>query len=171
MSSSAWPLCLPTRLTSREDTRALPGSEIMKRIFFLIFALCIFLAGTTPSSPATLLAAHKANGSIVHNTTSSLGLVLLNSTDGLPHWGQQVTFNVSTTATTEPHVSLKCSQNGVVAYSAQSGFYASYPWPWTQVMTLSSAAWTSGSADCVASLYYFSGTNTVTVGTLSFTAY
>jgi hypothetical protein len=38
-------------------------------------------------------------------------------------------------------------------------------------MTLSSAAWTGGSADCVASFYYFSGTNSVTVTTLSFAAF
>src|SRR5207253_172395 len=61
--------------------------------------------------------------------TGTVGLVLLNSTDGVAHWGQQVTFNVSTTATTEPHVGLKCSQSSVVVYSAQSGYYASYPWP------------------------------------------
>src|SRR5437867_1199361 len=65
---------------------------------------------------------HSASG------TSSLKLVLLNSTDGLPHYGQQVTFSVSTTATTEPHVSLTCSQNGVVVYRNDAGFYASYPW-------------------------------------------
>ncbi|TMD51260.1 MAG: hypothetical protein E6I83_10770 [Chloroflexi bacterium] len=103
--------------------------------------------------------------------TGTVGLVLLNSTDGVAHWGQQVTFNVSTTATTEPHVGLKCSQSSVVVYSAQSGYYASYPWPWTQVMTLSSSAWTSGSAACIATLYYFSGTSSVTLATLSFNAY
>ena len=171
MSSSAWPLCLTTRLTPREDTLALPGSEIMKRIFLAIFALCIFLAGTTLSSPATLLAAHKANGSIVHNTTSSLGLVLLNSTDGLPHWGQQVTFNVSTTATTQPNVSLNCYQNGVLVYGAVAGFYPSYPWPWTQVFTLSSPSWTGGGANCTASLYYFSGKKTITLATMSVQVY
>src|SRR5258708_4962558 len=30
--------------------------------------------------------------------------------DGVPNWGEQVTFNVSTTATTQPQVSLQCSQ-------------------------------------------------------------
>jgi len=131
----------------------------------LIFSFAILILGG-----AEVLAA-KGGGHKPAPGTGTLSLVVLNSTDGVPHWGQQVTFKVSTTATTEPHVSLRCSQNGVVVYSAQSGYYASYPWPWTQVMTLSSAAWASGSADCVASLYYFSGTNSVTLGTLSFTAY
>jgi len=40
--------------------------------------------------------------------TSSLSLVLLRSTDGSPHYGQVVTFNVSTTATSYPSVDLEC---------------------------------------------------------------
>jgi hypothetical protein len=100
--------------------------------------------------------------------SSSLGLVLLDSTDGLAHWGQRVTFNASSSATTEPHVSLKCSQNGVVVYTTQTGYYASYPWPWTQTMTLSSDMWTGGAADCGAALYYFNGSKTVTAATLAF---
>ncbi len=137
-----------------------------KRIAFiaLILSFSILVVGG-----AEVLAAK--GGHKPAPSTGSLSLVVLNSTDGLPHWGQQVTFNVSTTATTEPHVSLQCSQGGVLVYAAQSGYYASYPWPWTQVMTLSSAAWTNGSAECVASLYYFSGTNSVTLGTLAFTVY
>src|SRR5438552_380709 len=92
------------------------------------------------------------------STNSNLSLTLLNSTDTLAHWGQQVTFNVSTTATTEPNVSLNCYQNGSLVYGAVAGFYPSYPWPWTQIFTLSSPSWTAGGADCTATLYYFSGT-------------
>jgi hypothetical protein len=103
--------------------------------------------------------------------TSQLILVPLSSTDGLAHWGQQVTFKVSTTKTTEPHVSLVCSQSGNTVYQQQTGFYASYPWPWTQTMTLSSAAWSGGAAACTATLYYFSGSRTVTLTTLNFQVY
>ena len=135
-------------------------------IIALIFSFAFLILDGTDA----FAAAHGGGG---HKSaaTGTLGLVLLNSTDGVAHWGQQVTFNVSTTATTEPHVGLKCSQSSVVVYSAQSGYYASYPWPWTQVMTLSSSAWTSGSAACIATLYYFSGTSSVTLATLSFNAY
>jgi len=135
-------------------------------IIALIFSFAFLILGTTDA-----FAAVHGGGGHKSAATGTLGLVLLNSTDGVAHWGQQVTFNVSTTATTEPHVGLKCSQNSVVVYAAQSGYYASYPWPWTQVMTLSSSAWTGGSAECVASLYYFSGTSSVTLATLSFNAY
>ena len=100
--------------------------------------------------------------------TSSIAIVLVNSTDGLPHYSQQVTFNVSTTATTQPNVSVDCYQNGVLVYGAVAGFYASYPWPWTQIFTLSSPSWTGGAADCTAALYYFSGKKTITAATLNF---
>ena len=90
--------------------------------------------------------------------------------NGLPNRGDTVTFDVSTTATTEPHVNLTCSQNGVIVYGATTGYYPSYLWPWTQFMTLSSAAWQSGAADCTAVLYYFSGRKTPVLASISFTA-
>lgn len=100
--------------------------------------------------------------------SSSLTLVLLNSTDGLPHWGQQVTFNVSTTATTKPLVKLQCFQGGTLVYTSSAGFYPGYPWPWAQTFTLASAAWTGGAASCTASLYYYNGRRYSTLKTLNF---
>jgi hypothetical protein len=37
-------------------------------------------------------------------------------------------------------------------------------------MTLSSQMWTGGAASCAARLYYFSGSSSVTLATLGFTA-
>jgi hypothetical protein len=99
---------------------------------------------------------------------SSLSLVLLNSTDGVPHWGQQVTFRVSTTATTKPLVKLQCYQGTTRVYTGSAGFYPGYPWPWAQTFTLSSAAWTGGAASCSASLYYWNGRRYTTLKTISF---
>ena len=104
------------------------------------------------------------------SSTFSLVMTLDNNGDGLPNWGDSVTFDVATTATTEPHVDLKCSQNGTVVLGATSGFYDSYPWPWTQVMTLSSTSWQGGAASCTATLYYFSGRKNVVLSTLTFDA-
>ncbi|OLC19464.1 MAG: hypothetical protein AUH33_05700 [Chloroflexi bacterium 13_1_40CM_68_21] len=131
-------------------------------LFFM--AILVFVSASVPAA---------AKGGRQNSAASSAGfaLVVLNSTDGLAHWGHQVTFTVSTAATTEPHVSLRCSQNGVLVYATQTGYFAGYLWPWTQVMTLRSVAWTGGSADCVATLYYFSGADVVSLGTLSFAAY
>jgi hypothetical protein len=100
--------------------------------------------------------------------TSSMSLVLVDSTDGVPHWNQQVRFDVSTTGTTEPHVEVRCQQAGSTVYVAQTGYYDSYPWPWTQTFTLSSPAWTGGDADCTAELYWFDGSKTVTGATMTF---
>ena len=88
--------------------------------------------------------------------------------NNLPNYGDTITFHVSTTATTEPHVNLECYQGGTQVYSAVTGYYASYPWPWTQNMALWSYSWTGGAADCTATLYYFSGRKTITATTLGF---
>lgn len=104
-------------------------------------------------------------------STSHLALVVETGPDSAPNWGDTVTFTVSTTATSEPHVDLTCSQGGTVVYSATTGFYASYPWPWTQHMNLGSQMWTGGDAACSARLYMFNGKRTSTLAALSFTAY
>jgi hypothetical protein len=115
-------------------------------------------------------AAAAGNGGGSKPSSSSLTLVMVADANGngLPNWNDRVTFNVSTTATSEPHVSLKCFQSGSLVYTTQTGYYASYPWPWTQIMTLSSPAWSGGSADCTAALYSFKGGKTLTLRTLNF---
>jgi hypothetical protein len=40
--------------------------------------------------------------------TGTISLVLLNSTDGLAHYGQKLTYKVSPTASSEPRVGLQC---------------------------------------------------------------
>lgn len=79
----------------------------------------------------------------------TISLVLLNSTDGVPHYGQKVTFNVSTTATSYPYVTLKCSQGGLV-YQASKGIF---PTSLGQNFTLGpTPMWQGGDADCTATL-------------------
>jgi hypothetical protein len=104
--------------------------------------------------------------------SSAFALVVVtdNNANGQPDWGDVVTFNVSTTATTQPHVDLTCRQNGTVVLGATTGFYADYPWPWTQIMTLSSPSWQGGAADCTAVLYYFAGRKNAVLSTLTFAA-
>ena len=103
-------------------------------------------------------------------TTSSLQLVLLVSTDGAPHWAQRITFNVSTTATTQPFVSVNCYQGSTWVYSDSVGFFADYPWP--KEFTLAAASWPGGAADCTARLFSTKdGIRTTTLATLSFHVY
>ena len=110
----------------------------------------------------------KGGGGTGTGSGLTLALVADTNQDGLPNWGDTITFSVTTTATTEPHVNVSCSRGGVVVYGAATGYYASYPWPWTQNMTLSSEAWTGGAAACTAVLSAYSGTSVTTLGTLTF---
>jgi hypothetical protein len=140
-----------------------------------IFSSPSVLAPSTTHAAATRLATEGKGG---HKDpaggSSSSSLTLVTYADingnGLPDWGDTVTFKVSTTETTEPHVDLACSQNGVVVYWATTGYFDGYLWPWTQFMTLSSTAWQGGAAECTAELYYFSGRRSPVIASISFTA-
>ena len=111
-------------------------------------------------------------GGTTSDPSSSMTLVLLNSSDGVPHWGQNVRFDVKTTATAEPHVDVTCTQAGTLVYSGTTGYYDSYPWPWTQTFTLSSQAWSGGDADCKAVLYKLANNGAkTTLSTLQFHVY
>lgn len=101
--------------------------------------------------------------------TGSFSLVLLNSTDGLPHYGQDVTFNVTSTAY-HPMVSLTCYQGGDWVKNQSVGFYAG--WPWSQTFNLSSWKWLGGAADCRAELFYTDSKGAKrTLATMSFPVY
>ncbi len=70
--------------------------------------------------------------------------------DGLPNWGDTVTFNVSTTATDQPWVNLKCSQNGVVVAQGWNGYFVGSLTG--RDFGLYSGYWSGGAADCTAYL-------------------
>ena len=124
--------------------------------------------GDILSSPSALadstLAGTDNNGKHGPGTpTSGLTLAMVTdaNSDGAPNHGDQVTFNITTNETTNPQVSLTCSQNGVLVYNSFSANN------WTPIFTLSSGAWQSGSANCTATLYY-GGSKIVTLATLNF---
>jgi hypothetical protein len=100
--------------------------------------------------------------------TGSFNLALVDSTDGVAHWGQHITFNATSTATYY-FVGVSCYQNGNRVYRQDKGFYVG--WPLDQRdFTLMSAAWTGGAADCTAELYsqYSDGSNQQTLATTTF---
>jgi len=113
----------------------------------------------------------KPGGTTGGTGTLTLRMVTDANGNGLPNWKDQVTFDISTTATTQPFVDVACSQNGVLVYGSTGGFFDSYRWPWTKTFTLSSPSWQGGAASCTAKLYYLSGTSNVVLGSTSFTAY
>lgn len=81
----------------------------------------------------------------------TIDLVLLNSADGLAHVGQKVTFHVLTSATNYPYVTLYCYRDtdNALVYKASNGIF---PTSLSQVFTLASNSWSSGSAHCTAYL-------------------
>jgi hypothetical protein len=112
-----------------------------------LVALVVALAVAAP-----VALAGKGGGGKGGNTggtgTGTISLVLLNSTDGLAHFGQQVTFNVSTTSTTMPWVTLQCYQNGSLVYKMSNGIFAT---SLNQNFTLGpTPSWPGGAADCTA---------------------
>jgi len=135
----------------------------------LFVGICFVILVTSLSGLNMVpVASHNPNhGNGGTTNTSSLTLVLLNSTDGVAHYGQSVTFNISTTATSYPNVSLYCYQNGALVYAAAAGFYPGYPWPGSQTFILAGGSWYGGAASCTATLYYYSGTKTVNLTTLN----
>jgi hypothetical protein len=129
-------------------TRKTPAARIACTAAFIALALALV--------PAAFAGKGKPGGGGGHNSggTSSLALVMVtdNNANGVPNWGDTITFNVSTTATAQPYVEVTCSQNGTVVYSAWAGFYDAYLWPGQRLMPLSSPAWVGGAADCTATL-------------------
>ena len=117
-------------------------------------------------APAAL--AGKGRGGGNTGPTGSFSLVLLNSTDGLPHYGQDVTFNVTSNAY-HPMVTLTCYQAGVSVKNQSVGFYPG--WPWSQVFPLSSyrAWWSRGFGN--AKLYYQTKRGDKILATMSFHVY
>jgi hypothetical protein len=109
------------------------------------------ISGT--SSDSGTLATLAKGGRNAGGTTGgggTISLVLLNSTDGLPHFGQQVTFNVSTTATTQPWVTLRCYIGGTLVDKDSNAMFAG---SLDEIFTLGGTPlWQSGAADCTATL-------------------
>jgi hypothetical protein len=103
--------------------------------------------------PAALAAkGHGGGGSTGTGSGSSsiTGPVMVTDT-GSPglSFGDMVTFNVSTSATSQPYVNVLCYQNGVLVMNSWNGFFDQALNP-TRNFGLYSPSWQSGAADCTA---------------------
>jgi hypothetical protein len=94
-------------------------------------------------------------GTTGSGTISLAPLVVDNNGNGAPNWGDVVTFNIATTATTSPYVHLSCSQNGVVVAEGWDGYFDGALGG--RNFGLSSPSWPSGAATCKANLETSSG--------------
>lgn len=129
------------------------------RFALLAAVAALFLA----SAPAANAARGGKGGKPSGGGTGTISLVLVNSSDGLAHWGQKVTFNVSTTATSQPWVNLKCYQNGTQVSEGWEGFFAGSLDD--GIFGLYSSSWTSGAGDCTA---YLTNPQWTVLGSTSF---
>jgi hypothetical protein len=121
----------------------------------LRFALMVTIVACLAAAPSALGAkgagggAHEGGGGGTSSGGGSISLVVLNSSDGLPHWGGEVTFNVSTTATEQPFVNLLCYQSGALVAEGWEGYFEG-SLNSGRIFVLYSGVWQSGAADCTA---------------------
>jgi len=119
---------------------------MFNRIAVLTAIAALALAGTSLAG----------NGNGPDKSSSSITLVVLSdgaaiaSASSAPSYGDEVTFDVSTTATDHPYVNLKCFQNGSLVGEAWEGFFDGALGDRT--LTLWSPQWSGGAADCTATL-------------------
>jgi hypothetical protein len=83
-------------------------------------------------------------------TISLAPLVNDSNGDGLPNWGDTVTFDISQTATDQPWVKLECKQGGKMVAQGWGGYFDGSLGG--RDFELDSPTWTGGAADCLAYL-------------------
>ena len=89
-------------------------------------------------------------GGTTSGSSLSWAMVTDKNRDGAPSFGDTVTFNVQTSATAYPWVTVTCKQNGTQVYQASRGIFAT---SLSEDFTLGpTGLWTSGAADCTATL-------------------
>jgi hypothetical protein len=133
-------------------------------IAILAFALLL--------TPAALAAKGRGGGKPSGGSTSGSSirlapLVFDANGNGLPNHADVVTFNVSTTATFEPFVNVRCYQNGALVLNSWQGYFEG-ALNSSRDFTLGSGAWPSGAADCTASLDRYARNKWNVLATTSF---
>lgn len=125
---------------------------MLRRIAFAMsFAAALAFAGVAVAANGA--GSKKASSSSISPPiVVSSGIAAPTSTTA-PQFGDTVTFDVSTAATTTPFVNLDCFQNGALVGQGWASFFSGGS-PGT--FGLSSPIWTSGAADCTADLGMFS---------------
>jgi len=113
------------------------------------------LSGIAPSamassSDATLSTLAKGGRPALTTGDNTIDLVTLDSTDGVAYFGQHVTFDIHTTATASPFVTVQCSQNGGIVY--QQSLRMDLGTLYSRTFTLASSGWQGGAADCIGTL-------------------
>jgi hypothetical protein len=120
--------------------------------------------------PAALAAkGHGGGGNTGTGGSSSISGPVMVTDTGTPglSFGDTVTFDVSTTATSQPYVNLLCYQNGVLVMNSWNGFFDQALNP-TRNFALYSPSWQSGAADCTAWVDMYTKHGTAQLASASF---
>jgi len=127
----------------------------------------VVLVLTLALVPAALAGKPSGGG----GTTTFSGPVMYTDLNGngVANYGDSITFNVATTATSLPEVGLRCYQGSTWVLDGYVGYYPSYAF--NPYFTLSSSYWdASQPASCTARLFYYDNRSREHVlKTLSFT--
>jgi hypothetical protein len=143
-------------MAKRSKNKSLLKSRKSFSMAQILVFIVAFAAIGTVATWQSFAAPHTGGGKPSHGGTGTISLslppIIDNNGDGLPNWSDAVTFNISTTATTQPWVNLLCYQNGVLVAGGTRGFFAgSLDWP-NPKFGLDGGGWASGAADCTAYL-------------------
>jgi hypothetical protein len=154
---------------ARPDVRQLP--LIVALALALVLVPAAFAAKGAGGGGGGGGGGHKPGGSSGTVYGGSFrGLVLVDPTsDGQPHFNHTITFTISSSAP-YPSVRVQCYQGGVEVYQKTNGYSAS--WLWGQNYGLAGPGWTSGGANCTATLFdaNVDGSNQHVEATMSFYA-
>ena len=124
----------------------------MKRLVTL--AAVVVLAASVAPTALAQQGKGKGKGSASSTPAFTLAMTADYNANGSPNWGDQVSFQVSPSETTDPRVQVMCFQNGELVYG---GLWQ----PLVNVLTLSSRVWQGGAAECTATLYYIADNNKI----------
>ena len=113
------------------------------------------------------LAGKPGGGGGGSSTITGPVMVIDTNGNGSANFGDTVTFNESTTATSQPYVNLLCYQSGVLVMNSWNGFFDQALNP-TRNFALYSPSWQSGAADCTAWLDMYTKRGTAQLASVSF---
>jgi hypothetical protein len=109
-------------------------------------AAAVLVLGLVPIALAGKGGSHGGGGGGTTSGSGSLTMVPVTATaDGLTHYGNVVTFKLTTTIS-QPWVHLVCNQNGVTVAQGWNGYFVGSLTGTN--FGLYSPQWTSGAADC-----------------------
>jgi len=132
----------------------------------LAILLFVFVLAAAPAAVAGRGKGRGGGGGTTTGGSGSLSMVMVTRTaDGLPHWGNVVTFRLTTTLS-QPWVHLVCSQSGVVVAQGWNGYFVGSLTGTN--FGLYSPQWSKGAADCTA---YLTTTAGPAVASTSFHVY